>query len=139
MTGGLNAASANDEIWVAAGTYPEHIQISKEVALYGGFKGDETVLTQRDRTKNITIIDGGGGDPVPGGTVVKISSNLGAGTRVDGFTITGGHGINGGGIQIVGSAPVIANNIIKQNKTDGYGAGIAIRYFNPWANYRIMS
>ncbi len=31
----------------------------------------------------------------------------------------------------MGSAPVIANNIIKKNKTDGYGAGIAIRYFNP--------
>ena len=101
------------------------------MALYGGFEGDETARGQRDWIHNIAVLDGGGGVPSLGGMVVKISSNLGQGARVDGFTITGGHGINGGGIQIVGSAPVIANNIIKKNKTDGYGAGISVRYFNP--------
>lgn len=131
ITGALSVVATGDEVWVAAGTYVEHIQISKTMALYGGFKGDETARDQRDWIKNITVLDGGGGAPSLSGTVIEISSNLGPSTRVDGFTITGGHGINGGGIQIVGSAPVIANNIIKKNKTDGYGAGISILYFNP--------
>lgn len=134
VTAALVAAAAGDEIWVAAGTYPEHIKINKEVALYGGFRGDEIARGQRDWSSNITILDGGGGDPPPpplSGTVVQVISNLGPATRLDGFTVTGGHGINGGGIQIVGSAPVISNNIIKRNKTDGYGAGISVTQSNP--------
>ncbi len=126
VTGALSVVATGDEVWIAAGTYAEHIQISKEVALYGGFGGDETARGQRDWKAHVTVLDGGGGDPSIGGSVVKISSNLGPGTRVDGFTITGGHGIHGGGIKIVGSAPVIANDIVKKNRTDGAGAGISI-------------
>ena len=55
---GLNAAASGDQVWVAAGTYVGCITLKAEVALYGGFAGDETDLSQRDWTANETILDG---------------------------------------------------------------------------------
>ena len=57
--------------------------------------------------------------------VVTIT-NAGPATRLDGFTIGGGNAIHGGGIKMVGAGPVIANNTIRNNITDGAGAGISI-------------
>jgi len=143
--GGVGAAiavaAAGDEIWVAAGTYPEHIQNrtegvdsnSVDVALYGGFAGTETDLAQRDIPANRTILDGGGGakpTPPATGSVVIIRGGASRAMRIDGFTITGGHAYLGGGIQVVGSAPAIVNNYIKDNAGDA-GAGIFI------ANYKV--
>ena len=58
-----------DEIWVAAGTYPEHIknktagpsgsEVAVDTALYGGFAGTETARDQRNWQTNLTILDGG--------------------------------------------------------------------------------
>ena len=45
------------EVWVAAGTYVECITLKAEVALYGGFAGGETDLSQR----NWTVKDDGPG------------------------------------------------------------------------------
>ena len=135
VTAAIAAANQGDEIWVAAGTYQEHIHnksaagVAVDVALYGGFKGDETALDQRNPSLNVTILDGGGGAfPAPPfqGAVIVIDSGAGPATRIDGFTITGGHGIHGGGIKTVASGPVIANNIITKNLTDGAGAGISV-------------
>ena len=50
----INAANALDEIWVAAGIYNEHIvnkavgDVAVDVALYSGFAGGETSLSQRN-------------------------------------------------------------------------------------------
>ena len=44
---GLNAAAAGDQVWVAAGTYVQCITLKAGVALYGGFAGGETDLSQR--------------------------------------------------------------------------------------------
>ena len=67
----VNAAGEGDEIWVAAGTYAEHIknkttgpsgsEVAVNVALYGGFSGTETSRDQRNWQSNLTILDGGGG------------------------------------------------------------------------------
>jgi hypothetical protein len=73
----LSAASASggaDEIWVAAGTYKPSIiyqggysgtehnlktfKLPSHVAIYGGFKGNETQLKQRDCHRYQTILSG---------------------------------------------------------------------------------
>ncbi|MDO8632518.1 MAG: choice-of-anchor Q domain-containing protein, partial [Phycisphaerales bacterium] len=76
--GGPPGLPPGSEIWVAKGTYkPDRIppgnraatfQLQSGVALYGGFDGTETVLSQRDPTLNTTILSGdllGNDTPVP--------------------------------------------------------------------------
>lgn len=79
----LNAASAGDEIWVAAGTYKPTLDpfgsasptdprdktffIKDGTKLYGNFAGTETNIFQRDLTANPTILSGDlNGDDVTG-------------------------------------------------------------------------
>jgi hypothetical protein len=137
----VNAASEGDEIWVAAGTYAEHVknktagpsgsEVAVNVALYAGFAGTETNRDQRNWQTNLTILDGGGGgEPTVDGSVIIIDSSATEATRIDGFVITGGHAFAAGGISIGGSGPVIANNTIIQN-LGGVGGGILI------TNYKI--
>jgi len=129
----LSVASTNDEVWIAAGRYPERIIMKPGVALYGGFAGVETARDQRNWTTNRCILDGSSE-----GRVVNIT-NAGPGTRIDGMVITGGLGIHGGGIAMVGSGPVIANNTVTGNITDGAGAGISIGGLPPREQHGSLS
>ncbi len=121
VSAALNAAVSGDEVWVSAGRYPERIEIKDGISLYGGFAGHETERDQRDWTTHVAVLDG-----ERGGVVVLIRDAAGPQTRLDGFRITGGKAIHGGGIKIVASAPVIANNLVHGNETDGAGAGISV-------------
>jgi hypothetical protein len=38
----LSAALPSDQIWVAEGTYSDHVTLGTGLSLYGGFAGDET-------------------------------------------------------------------------------------------------
>jgi len=107
---GLNTAVADDQVWVAAGTYVENITLKQGVALYGGFAGNETELAQRDWTTNETILDGN-----QAGSVVTSPSGATATTRIDGFTIRNGSTPSGGGVYCSGSSPTFANNRITAN------------------------
>jgi parallel beta-helix repeat protein len=128
----ITAANAGDQIWVAAGTYNEHIvnkqvgEVAVNMAIYGGFAGGETSLSERNIDANLTVLHG-----TNNGIVVTIKWAAGRDTRIDGFYITGGNksttpGDPGGGIHMTASAPTIANNIIKGNLSYGIGAGISI-------------
>ena len=119
---GLSAAAAGQEVWVAKGTYFEHLALPSNVALYGGFDGTETIRERRDWAKNLTILDGSST-----GIVVSQFSG-GPATRIDGFTIQNGYtqGSVGGGINVDGSSVTIANNIITKNYAGFAGSGIAI-------------
>ena len=125
ISSALSLAEYGDQIWTATGVYQEHITLKNGVALYGGFSGDELDLEDRDPHTFQTMIDGGYKAPV-----VIISNSADSNTRLDGFVITKGDGIHGGGIRVIASSPVIANNIITGNKTNGLGAGIYCYGFN---------
>lgn len=110
---GLNAATvANNEVWVAAGTYTENISLRPDVLLYGGFAGTETQRSDRNPETNPTIIDGG----EAGNTVIGADGAL-----IDGFTITNGKTVgSGGGVYCSYTSPTISNCKITAN----FGAGV---------------
>ncbi|MBN1511462.1 MAG: right-handed parallel beta-helix repeat-containing protein, partial [Phycisphaerae bacterium] len=126
---GLNAAASGAQVWVASGTYVENISLAEDVALYGGFGGDENPATfdlaDRDFAVNETILDGNQGD-----SVVTAPTEATETTRIDGFTITNGTGTlsgssrYGGGLYVSNSSPTIANNTITGN-SGSYGGGIS--------------
>jgi predicted outer membrane repeat protein len=99
----LKKANAGDQIWVAEGLYYPttskdrsiSFQINDGVALYGGFKGIEKVLSQRDPIQNPTILSGNiGSDEAEDNTYnVVYTKNVSAKTIVDGLTIVGGHAV----------------------------------------------
>ena len=57
----LSAAASSDQIWVAEGVYypgghrTSTFTLKNEVAVYGGFKGTETQVDQRNPAANPTI------------------------------------------------------------------------------------
>lgn len=95
------------EVWVALGTYSptgprgnrtDQFFVSPRMSLLGGFAGHESSTDQRDPAANPTVLSGDrAGNDAPGfanradNSYVVVRS-LGAGSRVDGFTIRGGHG-----------------------------------------------
>ena len=62
----LKNAKSGQQIWVAAGIYHPttdadrsvFFEMVEEVALYGGFQGDEQSLSERDWKKNLTVLSG---------------------------------------------------------------------------------
>ena len=114
----LDAATSGQEIWVADGTYYPDVPSANpnygdqtssfdlvgNVAIYGGFAGNETSLDERDPDTNLTILSGdlGGDDTTNDDGVTETAADIngsnswmivrgkGSNFRLDGFTITGG-------------------------------------------------
>lgn len=143
----LAAAKAGDQIWVAKGKYlPTNktdrnatFSIPNDVALYGGFAGTESVLTDRKINQNQTILSGeiGSASIDDNSYTVVYTKNVSAKTIIDGFTVQGG-AANGkntlGSAQRCGgalfndasngiSSPTIRNCIFRNNYARE-GAGI---------------
>ncbi len=150
------------EIWVAKGTYKPKFNAAdtsaytcspavsrynafilvNNVKLYGGFAGNETLLSQRDFITNITILSGDIGvinNNTDNSYHIIISAGAVGTAALDGFTITqandnGSSGIvvnsqsingtYGGGIFNKASSPTITNCIFSNNNVTGNGAGI---------------
>lgn len=141
----LTAAAANDEVWVAAGTYyptsgtdqTVSFELKEDVALYGGFAGTETARDQRDWTTNVTTLSGdiGVADTTSDNSYHVVSASGISDARLDGFTITAGYcsvntlsGAFGAGMVIDNASPTLANLVFSENTVmyGGTGGGGAL-------------
>jgi len=145
----VNDCDIASQIWVAKGTYypsrdPQattpgsrsaHFALKNNLAIYGGFNGNETSLSQRNILANPTILSGDIG--VAGDfsdnifTIVTASGNDNT-AILDGFTIRDGdqrgasNMLGGAGLYTNGS-PIIANcTFINNNTPQKRGGGILI-------------
>ena len=129
----LQNAISGDEIWVAQGTYfPSSTLNSAEsfifkdgVKLYGGFLGNETLLTSRaDTSGTTTILSGILSSSVQTATLIKVNNASNINNLIDGFTILGAKRImvsgqpGGAGLQVLNSTIKLKNCIIKDNRTE---------------------
>ncbi len=156
----LNISSVGDEIWIAAGTYKPTLDpstgtasgstrdysfyLDKNIEIYGGFAGTETLLSQRNSTSNPVILSGDIGTVGSSSDNcyhVFITEGLSSAAVLDGITITGGKangsysnitysGQNyyrdgGGGMSNYASSPTLTHVTISGNTAE-YGGGIEI-------------
>ena len=114
ITEAISHCSSGDDVWIAQGTYKEGgiINIPLNVAVYGGFEGNENDLSDRDIDHFQTIIDGENS--------YRCIDNYGS---VDGLYIMNGNYYTNAGIYNYSSGSVI-NCEVFGNTTDGAGAGI---------------
>jgi Tol biopolymer transport system component len=123
ITATLATAAPGDELWIRSGIYQENLLLADGIALYGGFRGDETARVQRHWVKNPTVLDGN-----QLGSALTIAAGNSALTRVDGFIIRNGHAIDtGGGIKCQHQAVTIIHNQITNNFARRDGRGIALQ------------
>ncbi|MCP4021325.1 MAG: hypothetical protein GY729_05740, partial [Desulfobacteraceae bacterium] len=120
----VDAAAADDEIWVMEGDYvlSNEISINKAISIFGGFAGFETSREQRDWQSNITTIDGNS-------TVrcLNISSNA----LINGFNVKNGYSQHqGGAVYIIDAAPNFEHCNFMNNSSDGSGGAIYNSGFN---------
>lgn len=126
------------EIWVAEGSYYPtsgtdrslSFELQSNLAIYGGFTGNERFLHQRNWTNNETILSGDIGTPgnsTDNSFHVINNSNVDYSAILDGLTITGGNADsdNGGGMNnpVLSAYPTVRNCIFKYNKA-ATGAGV---------------
>jgi len=125
------AAGTGDTVLVYDDTYIERIDFLGKAITVRSVNGAAS-----------TIIDATGLSV--GGSVVSFVTGEGAGSVLDGFTITGGSGSHipdepvGGGIVCDHSSPTITNCIISGNKAVA-GGGISCHLSNPLINNCIIS
>jgi hypothetical protein len=157
--------TSSGQIWVAAGTYTPSVNLlyynypafnlNKNIALYGGFKGDETSLSNRNIDSNPTILSGdigvAGNDLDNTPTVIAITgSKIDSTCILDGFIITKAYYSNSWGASYGNAAvyiftdiydngtPIVRNCTIREN-FGFYGAGIYVRSAKPWINNNLIT
>lgn len=101
----INDAAAGDTVRVLAGTYDENISLKSGVTLQGA--GAVSTIINGRRAGSVV-------------TAIAVDSAA----KIDGFTLTGGSNIRGGGIYNYGSALTIANVTINGNTAGYWGGGI---------------
>ena len=149
-------SSSCTEIWVAKGLHKPNaynpvvsFPVADGVAIYGGFAGNETARDQRNPAANLTVLSGdldnddsidADGIDVDATHIVGSNSphlvtmtNVGAGTVLDGLTLTGGSALNGGGgLYCDGTGvahrcePTLSHLAFRGNRTTGNSSGGAI-------------
>src|SRR5262249_39547213 len=103
------------------------------VAVYGGFAGTETQLSQRDWVHHVTTLSGDigkAGDSTDNSYHVVHSSGLDKTAVLDGFTLTARNPngtephVSGGGLYTLNSSPTLTNVTFSSNSATSYGGGM---------------
>ncbi len=140
------------QVWVASGTYrpagpggsrSATFQMRTNVAIYGGFAGGESSLSQRDAAQNQTILSGDlNADDLPGSPFANVSDNVyhvvtangvSSSGILDGLTISGGSAdlpnMNrdfGGGLIVIAGGPVIRSCVFTACQAKQAGGAVAL-------------
>ncbi|HNT77659.1 MAG TPA: choice-of-anchor Q domain-containing protein [Anaerolineae bacterium] len=129
----LAAASVGDQIWIATGTYtPTNRQtpgdarsatfvLKAGVALYGGFAGDESQLSERDWVAHVATLSGDlgiVGDRADNAYHVVTANGVDATALLDGVTITGGNA-----------------DLVSDTDPQGHGGGLLNQSASPTLNH----
>ena len=142
----LAVAGQGHEIWVAKGTYKptastdrtKSFSMRNGLAIYGGFIGTETLLSQRNATLNETILSGDIGTPGLNTdnsyqVIYNNQNALNSSAILDGFTIT--QATNSGMVNTdvwhdTNISPTISNCIFTGN-TSNQGGGLYNLFSSP--------
>ena len=145
----LNVVAPGDKIWVAKGTYKPTVKyahtytgtesnlvtfkLPSNIAIYGGFAGTETAISQRNLNTNPTILSGDiNGDDVNGSTYINKTDNAWhivslynvINTIVDGFVVQNGYAAGPDNGTVIISA--LSSTIVSINYMHAAGAGVLI-------------
>ncbi len=122
-------SNSGNPIWVAKGTYQppagQAYGMNINNKIYGGFTNTDTSMQQRNWAVNKTVLKGNGSRVIYNnyyGSGKYINANV----VLDGFTITGGIGGDGGGMYLTGSWPTLRNLIFSNNVANGSGGGLCV-------------
>lgn len=130
---GIDAAAAGGcDLWVAQGTYlpsttdnrGERFVFAPFLAVYGGFDGTETMLSERDVSAHETVLSGDIGVPSDSSDNSFVVVRGAHGARIDGFTVRDGEG--GGGIRVTGDFTVAACRILNNTALGAFGGAGSI-------------
>ena len=150
LRGAINASTSGDQVWVAAGVYTTVVGLTfpnrnrsfalkNGVAIYGGFVGNETNLSQRPAINPVaglpssTTLSGEIGDPTStadNNYHVVSTTGLTSSAVLDGFVITAGEANGttsysiGGGMYNINSSPHLNNLTFALNRSSYDGAGM---------------
>ena len=148
----ITIASPTQQIWVAQGTYfPDNgnsridndqnstFQLRNDIAIYGGFAGSESLLSERVHSDHPTILSGdlaqNDGPDFENNSEnayhILTGNNTNSTAVLDGFTITGGTAISpfsdddfGGGLFNFNGSPTIENCFFLRNISENRGGAI---------------
>jgi predicted outer membrane repeat protein len=128
----LEIAEADDEIWVAEGTYYPtsdddreiYFQMVEDVDVYGGFSGSETSLEDRDWETNTTILSGNIGSTSLKNDNTYHVVNAADNSLIDGFTVQYGFNINQSSGDDDDDSNHTSSSAILSSDGDGCGAGL---------------
>jgi parallel beta-helix repeat protein len=101
----IDTLSSGFTIFVCPGTYPENLAV------------DHRLRIESTDGADVTLLEGDGKASV-------VSITHADGSAIVGFTITGGHAENGGGIFVDGVEVEITDNVISDNVADTRGGGL---------------
>lgn len=135
----IDAASVGDEVWVAEGVYQARVEdpetgyealaiIDKSLSIYGGFRGTETELEERDPTANIASLNGdsgaGYGSWAENVVVVQVQAER---CVLDGLRLTKGSAPcdqPGGALHWAGASGEVRNCLLDGNRTCANGGAV---------------